>query len=317
MANRKIKYLFGPVPSRRLGISLGVDLVPHKTCSLNCIYCECGKTTHLTLERKQYFSTKDVIDELNEYLNSHPKLDFITFSGAGEPTLHAGIGEISNFIKRNFSEYKLALLTNGTLFYDSQVRKEVINIDIILPSLDAATASAFKKINHPHPALKIDAIIDGLVHLRTEFPGKIWLEVFIVPEINDNDNELLALREAIHRIKPDQVQLNTLDRPGTIEWVKPASQQQLEKIAEMLDWDTEIIAKFTKREEIASYNIDIENVILQMLRRRPCTVQDLTASLGKHENEINKYLETLLEKKIVVAKRMNRGNFFMIQTENF
>ncbi|OQX84351.1 radical SAM protein [candidate division KSB1 bacterium 4484_87] len=296
-------------------MSLGVDLVPHKTCSLNCVYCECGRTTNLTLKREQYVPTKDVINELQEYLGSRPKLDFVTFSGSGEPTLHAGIGEISDFIKKNYPHYKLALLTNGTLFYDSEVRTEVKDIDIILPSLDAATELSFKKINLPHPKLKIPTVIDGLVQLRSEFSGTMWLEVFIVPGINDNDDEIFALRDAIHRIKPDQVQLNTLDRPGTAEWVEAATQDELRRIAEMLDWETEIIANFKKREEIATYSTDIENAVLQMLRRRPCTVQDLSVSLGKHENEINKYIETLLKKGIIETKRMTRGNFFKLKTE--
>jgi len=303
------------VPSRRLGISLGVDLVPHKTCSLNCVYCECGKTTDLTVERKQYIPTTDVIEELGEFLKDRPKLDFITFSGSGEPTLHSGIGEICDFIKSNFPEYKLALLTNGTLFFDPAVRQEVKKIDIILPSLDAATEDIFKKINHPHRDLKINAIIDGIVKLRSEFTGKMWLEIFIVPGLNDTSEQIAALKDAVHFIQPDLVQLNTLDRPGTAEWVRQASKKTLEKIAEQLDWETEIIANFKKREQISSYSIDVENAILQMLRRRPCTTADLSASLGKHENEINKYIEALLEKNIIAAKRMSRGNFFLTQTE--
>lgn len=155
MSNYKYKYLFGPVPSRRLGISLGVDLVLHKTCSLNCIYCECGRTTNLTVQRNEYVPTEIVLSELNHFLASNPKLDYITFSGSGEPTLHSGIGEIVNYLKNNFPSYKIALLTNGTLFNQSKIRQEVKSIDLILPSLDAVSDKVFQKINQPFRELSI------------------------------------------------------------------------------------------------------------------------------------------------------------------
>jgi len=169
MANYQYKYLFGPVPSRRLGISLGVDLVPHKTCSLNCVYCECGRTTILTDERKEYVPTEMVLSELNHFLTTNPRLDFITFSGSGEPTLHSGLGNVIKFIKKNFPKYQVALLTNGTLFYSPNIREEVKQVDVILPSLDAASEEVFHKINRPVRGLKVQKVIDGLVQLRTEF----------------------------------------------------------------------------------------------------------------------------------------------------
>ena len=310
MKKYNYQYLFGPVPSRRLGISLGVDLVPHKTCSLNCVYCECGRTTNLTIERKEYVPTMSVLSELNHFLSTTPKLDYITFSGAGEPTLHSGIGEIVTFIKKNFPNYKLALLTNGTLFYRDEVRDELLPVDVMLPSLDAASDKVFRKINRPVRKLNIETIIEGLVKLRGEFSGEIWLEVFIVPGVNDTEQEIASLREAIHRIKPDQVQLNTLDRPGTAPWVTPATRAKLEAIAGQLDWDTRIIANFQQREQIASYNSDIESAILQTIRRRPCTMDDLSSALGLHPNEINKYLEALLERKKIRSEVMERGTFF-------
>ena len=152
-------YLFGPVPSRRLGISLGLDLVPHKTCSLNCIYCESGKTTNLTIERKEYIPTAVLISELTTFLKTKPKLDYITFSGAGEPTLHSDIGTIVTFIKKNYPDYQLALITNGTLFYLSKLRREVKPVDLILPSLDAVSEKTFKRINRSHRELAIKKII--------------------------------------------------------------------------------------------------------------------------------------------------------------
>lgn len=310
MSHNQYKYLFGPVPSRRLGISLGVDLVPHKTCSLNCIYCECGRTTNLTIERKEYVPTDTVLAELKTFLEPAPKLDYITFSGAGEPTLHSGIGEIVKFLKTNFNDYKIALLTNGTLFYQPGLIEEVRNIDLILPSLDAASDLIFKKLNRPFHKLKIDKIIDGLIQLRKQFTGQLWLEVLIVPGLNDTEEEIKQLKSHIQRIKPDRIQLNTLDRPGTVTWVKPATKDSLEKIAHQLGSQAEIIANFRQREEVASYNADVESTILQTIKRRPCTVEDLSSTLGLHQNEINKYIETLLSRNLIRSEILERGVFF-------
>lgn len=310
MSRKQYKYLFGPVPSRRLGISLGVDLVPHKTCSLDCVYCECGRTRQLTIERAELVPTDAVIAELKTFLAPNPQLDYITFSGAGEPTLHSGIGRITACLKENFPDYKIALLTNGTLFHDLRLIEEVQAIDLILPSLDAASDKVFRPINRPGQGLKIEAIVNGLAQLRKNFAGQIWLEIFIVPGLNDTDDEIEQLKNAIQRIEPDRVQLNTLDRPGAVAWIKPATKEQLEKIAQQLDYRAEIIANFQNRARVVSYNVDVESTILQTIQRRPCTVDDLAATLGLHPNEINKYIETLLSQKLIDANRLARGLFF-------
>lgn len=309
------QYLFGPVPSRRLGISLGIDLVSPKTCSLDCIYCECGKTTHLTIERKPFVPIKTVLAELHTFLAPGPKVDYITFSGSGEPTLHSGIGQIASYLKEKFPDYKIALLTNGTLFSQRRLIQEVQSIDLILPSLDAASESVFRKINRPERRLSIEGVINGLVQLRQNFRGQIWLEVFIIPGLNDSDAELHRLQLAIQRINPNRVQLNTLDRPGTVAWVKPAARHSLEIISSQLGRNAEIIANFQKREQISSYNINIESTILQTLKRRPCTVDDLSFVLGLHPNEINKYIETLLSQNLICAEILPRGIFFKLSRE--
>jgi wyosine [tRNA(Phe)-imidazoG37] synthetase (radical SAM superfamily) len=228
------KYLFGPVPSRRMGRSLGVDITPHKTCSLNCVYCECGRTTKLTLKRKEYVSAKEVIKELRDYLSTKPILDFVTFSGAGEPTLNSGIGEIIKFLKTEFPKYKTAVLTNSTLFNDRQARKDVLKADVIVPSLDAVSQELYEKINEPYGKLKAKELIAGLIQLRKEFKGEIWLEIFLVPGMNDTRTELDKFKDAISKIKPDKVQLNTLHRPGTKAWVKPLSSKKMDEISKYL-----------------------------------------------------------------------------------
>jgi len=312
MKKTSYKYLFGPVPSRRLGISLGVDLVTHKTCSLNCIYCECGATTHLTSERNEYVPTHIVLDELDDFLSNKPHLDYITFSGSGEPTLHSRLGDVVAHLKRFHGHYRIALLTNGTLFSQKKLLDEVKEIDLIIPSLDAVSEDVFQKINRPAKELSSNDLINGLIDLRKSFTGNIWLEVFIVPGINDSESEILKFNEVIKQIKPDKVQLNTLDRPATESWVQASSLEEIKSIASKLEGNVEIIARFKSREMIDSYNIDIQESIIRILKRRPCTAQDLSSVTGLHLNEINKYIETLLNKNIIQVERLSRGNFLKI-----
>jgi wyosine [tRNA(Phe)-imidazoG37] synthetase (radical SAM superfamily) len=308
----KHKYLFGPVPSRRLGVSLGVDLIPLKTCSLDCVYCECGKTTRLTVVRKEYLPQAAVLGELADYLSANPYLDFITFAGSGEPTLNSSLGEVAVYLKTNYPQYKLCLLTNGTLFTDLQVRADVAHIDLVIPSLDSATESGFKLINRPQKDLSCAAMIAGLIKLRAEFKGEIRLEIFIVPGINDTPNELAALKKAIKQIKPDRVQLGTLDRPGTEAWVEAADSQKMKEISAFLN-GAELIGAFQARQKIASFKEEHSKNILQTLRRRPCTINDLEQILDIHPAELQKYVHDLLERDKIEVENKERGAFLKIK----
>ncbi len=308
------KYLFGPVPSRRLGMSLGVDLVPRKVCSLDCVYCEVGKTTKLTLERKEYVLYDKVTAELEDYFKNNPDPDFITFSGSGEPTLNSRFGDILDFIKDKKPNIPIAVLTNGTLLYDPQVRKELSKADVVLPSLDAATESIFNKINKPARGLDLQKYIQGLIDFRKEFKGKIWLEIFFLPGYNLEPHELEALKKVIQQINPDSVQLNTLDRPGTVADLKPASVDQLKEVVKTWGMENvEIIASTAKREENKAYRKDLESVILETISRRPCTVDDLVKITGLNISEINKYLDVLEKKNIIETNIQKRGVFYQLK----
>ncbi|MBN1167306.1 MAG: radical SAM protein [Methanospirillaceae archaeon] len=239
-------HLFGPVLSRRLGRSLGVNLVPKKTCNYDCVYCECGPTTCLTAIRREYVPVHAVISELNRFLEQNPILDHITFGGYGEPTLNEGIGRIAEHLAVEYPRYRTALLTNGALFSDATVRNDVCEIDILLPSLDTVTDEVFSVINKPVPPITADTVITGLEALRDEYNGEIWLEIFIIPGLNDTAEEIEGLHEALARIRPDRVQLNTLDRPGVAGWVVPAAQSHLELIAEELDYPGVEVILFLK-----------------------------------------------------------------------
>jgi wyosine [tRNA(Phe)-imidazoG37] synthetase (radical SAM superfamily) len=306
-------YIFGPVPSRRLGISLGIDLVQPKTCQLNCIYCECGATTQLTTERRPYMPFQSVIDELHDYLSFHPAPEVVTFSGAGEPTLNSEIGRIIFFIKNVFPKQRIAVLTNGVNLSDVDVRSELMAADIVIPSLDAVSDAVFRRINRPHFDLNLGKIISGLVQFRRNYKGAMWLEVFIVPGLNDSPQELMLFKEVILQIAPDKIQLNTLDRPGTVEFIRAATQDELEDIIDCWDMDNvEIIAR-TSRRSIASYREDIESAIVQTLARRPLTLADLSEMLGLHSNEINKYLDVLEESQRIEPVIQNRGIFYRLK----
>ena len=308
------KYLFGPVPSRRLGMSLGIDLVPQKVCSLNCVYCECGSTTQLTIDRKEYVPYDIVTQELVHYFQNNTAPDYITFSGSGEPTLNSRIGDIIQFIKHNIPSIPIAVLTNGTLLYQKQIRKELLEADVVLPSLDAASDLTFRKINRPFHDLDIDKYIKGLVDFRNEFKSQIWLEVFIIPGYNDNSNDLDLLKKAFKRINPDNIQLNTLDRPGAVSKIRSASREELQKIIDYWQLENvEIVAKSSKRKDVQSYREDIGTAILETIQRRPCTLDDLAKILGLHINEINKYLDVLESDGKIESTRQNRGIFYKVK----
>jgi len=316
------KYLFGPVPSRRLGMSLGVDLVPHKVCSLDCVYCECGATTKLTSDRKEYVLYDKVIAELAHFFENNPDPDYITFSGSGEPTLNSRLGDVLNYIKTNKPGIPVAVLTNATLLYQEKVRMELLKADLILPSLDAASEEVFAKINKPHTSLNIESYIKGLVDFREMYSGQIWLEVMILPGYNDSPSELEKISDTFLCINPDKIQINTLDRPGTDSTLIPASRKMLEEIK--LYWERklriesrkipiEIIASVNSSKDTKSFRSDMETAILETISRRPCTVEDLAEILGNQIVEINKYLRILEDANLIERKTQERGVFYQIK----
>jgi len=292
-------------------MSLGVDLVPHKVCSLDCIYCECGQTTKLTLERKEYVLYDKVTEELDQFFAENPDPDYITFSGAGEPTLNTRIGDVIRHIKRIRPGVSLAVLTNGTLLWRKDVRNELLEADLVLPSLDAATEETFRKINRPFPELDMARYINGLIAFRREFDGMIWMEVLILPGINDSLIDLKNLKHALEMIAPDRIQLNTLDRPGVLQEIRAATHSEMKHFAEILDLENiEIIAASPERKHIKAYRSDTESAVLETISRRPCTVEDLTKILGMHINEVNKYLDVLDAENKVTSERQERGVFY-------
>jgi wyosine [tRNA(Phe)-imidazoG37] synthetase (radical SAM superfamily) len=307
-----INYVFGPVASRRLGISLGVDIIPFKTCTLDCIYCECGRTTDLTVERQRFVEPRVILEEVKEAVTRNPHIEYITFSGSGEPTLNKDIGTMISGIKQ-ITPIPIAILTNGTLLYKEVVRKEILQADLVLPSLDAATQDTFALINRPHNELAINTIINGLIDFRKTFKGEIWLEVFIAKDLNDSDRELAEIYRVIKEIRPHRVQLNSLDRPPAYEHVYPVDIDTLERIKEKwqdLPMPVEIIKRIRKREEIASFNRNLENNMLNTIKRRPLTIDDLVTLTGKKRLELFKYLDVLEKEKKIYPRIVGDKIFY-------
>ncbi len=270
-------FLFGPVPSRRLGRSLGVDLIPRKTCPFDCIYCEVGPTTARTAGRRN-FETEAIIRELEGYLaGPHPALDFITLAGSGEPTLNLGLGRIIEAAK-SLTATPLAVLTNGALLHLPAVRRELAAADVVLPSLDAGSEETFQAINRPLQGFTLTRLRQGLRAFRREYRGQIWLEIMLVPGLNDGEAELAALRDCIREIAPDKVQLNTPVRPGVEDWVKPLSSEEMAAIAAFLGGPVEVIAAFDRGPAAGLSPSDGQ--FLEALARRPMTAVDLAKVLG-------------------------------------
>lgn len=311
-----MKYIFGPVPSRRLGLSLGVDLVPPKTCSMDCIYCESGRTTCLTLRRREYVKTADVIEELDQFLIHSPALDYITFSGAGEPTLHSGIGIVMRHLKENYPKYKICLLTNGTLLGNDELLNELLPLDLIIPSLDAAIESIFQKVSRPISGISVSELIDSFVKFRKSSKALFWLEIFVLPGVNDSAVSIKALAEAVRRIKPDKIQLNTLDRPGAETWVRKANEDELKPFIRVFEMfvPVEVIGRYTIGNVENDFLMKNGSVgrIIELIRRRPCTLEDITKALYLSRDEALSLLKPLVEDGRVKTEQLERGCFYKI-----
>ncbi|MDD5595252.1 MAG: radical SAM protein [Candidatus Omnitrophica bacterium] len=239
-----MKYIYGPVTSRRLGKSLGLSLTPYKVCSFDCLYCQLGRTTEVTLEKKDYIAIDEILEELKSWFLQHsqevPELKYITFSGSGEPTLNINIGKLIQEIKK-ITPVPIAVITNASLLSDSSIRQAILSADLIVPSLDAVTMSVFQRIDRPHADIKIEEVINGLIELRKEFKKEIWLEIMLVSGVNDDIRQIRKFQEVIEKIKPDKIQLNSPVRTTADADIFPVDKKKLERIKEELGEKCEIV----------------------------------------------------------------------------
>jgi wyosine [tRNA(Phe)-imidazoG37] synthetase (radical SAM superfamily) len=288
----KYRYLFGPVHSRRLGLSLGIDLVPMKTCTYSCIFCQLGRTMRQTITRKEYVPAAEVINELTEYLEHGGEADYLSFSGSGEPTLHSKLGLMIAQAKQ-ISRIPVAVLTCGSLLFDARVRNELALADVVLPSLNAISPDTFRAINRPHGKLPIAWIIKGLTKFRGEYKGQLWLEIMLVKGMNDQPEEIAALRQTIADIKPDKVHLNTVVRPPTERGALPLTSAELNAIAEQLGPPAEVIAdSATITKPPAEPHLLSE--VVNLLARHPATMEQIVDYLHGQPEKILSALDSLV-----------------------
>ncbi len=292
-------YLFGPVLSRRLGLSMGVDLLRSKTCNLDCIYCELGRTHCLTQQRDRFVPPDRVLREIKARRDE--AFDHLTFAGSGEPTLSTDLGEIIRASKK-LVDVPVAVIMNSTLLTSPDVRKEVAAADVVLPSLDAASKKTFQAINQPAPGLRIEDIIEGLKEFRKEFSGEIWLEVMLVKGINEHEADMIA--KAAESISPDRIQLNTVVRPPA-EPVEPLSEEEMQEMlnifqgAELIpDWDWRVPSLCRTR-------------LLELLSRRPCTIEEICALLDLESSDAIKYCK-IMEREGKIQRRMHGGKLYFL-----
>ena len=309
MASGK-KYFYGPVPSRRLGRSYGVDIVPFKVCTIDCVYCQLGKTTDRTIKRKDYGPIEPILAELRETLAEGLEADFITIAGSGEPTLNSRLGELIDGIKK-ITDIPVAIITNGTLLYKEDVRADCAKADVVMPSLDAGDEQTFQKVNRPHRDISIENLISGLCAFREEFAGRIWLEVFFVEGLNTEDEQIAKIRDAIELIRPDKIQLNTAVRPTAEAGIKRLDAERLQAIAARLGPKCEVVADFS----LSHHGRGLENKaedVLSILKRRPCSLNDICSGLGIGRNEALKYVTGLQHKGIIHSEKKDGRIFFKV-----
>jgi wyosine [tRNA(Phe)-imidazoG37] synthetase (radical SAM superfamily) len=285
-------FVYGPVPSRRLGFSLGVDILPFKTCTLDCVYCQLGPSSRTTARRRAFFDPKAVLGQVRKALASGARIDHITFSGSGEPTLNSSLGEIIRGIKE-MTDIPVVVLTNGTLLHRRDVRRELREADVVIPNLDAATPGLFARVNRPDKALRLDRMFEGLAAFRREFKGEIWLEVMLVAGVNDAPTHVRRLRKIIDAIGADKVQLNTVVRPPAERTARPLSENRMKAIGKALGPTCEITVTFPKKAQPPS-RAGLERSILAIVRRRPVTASDIAVSLGRNPAQIAEALASLV-----------------------
>lgn len=306
-ATVKARHLvYGPVPSRRLGRSLGVDLVPFKTCTYDCVYCQLGRTTHKTLQREQWVDVETVMAQIRAGLERHP--DVIALAGSGEPTLHAGIGDVIAGLKR-LTSVPVAVITNGSLLMEPEVRRALLGADIVMPSLDAPTEALFRLINRPCGGVRLSDVVDGMVAFRSEYRGQLWLEVMLLAGITGIASEVEQLAKLSARLEPDRIQLTTAVRPPAESFAEPVSESALADFAR----------RFTPRAEVmgsvlpATFDGEATRAdILALLSHRPCSTSDAASGLGIHHDEALKALSALVMEGAVSLHTHDRNAFYTV-----
>ncbi len=276
-----MNYVFGPVPSRRLGQSLGIDTIPLKTCNWNCVYCQLGRSVPLTNERREYFPRQDILDEVEIALSSHKagEIDWLTFVGSGEPTLHSGIGWLIRQVKA-LTDLPVAVITNGALLYLPEVREELAPVDAVLPTLDAGNPRLYRKINRPHPGITYERLVDGLIAFRKEYQGMLWVEVMLVRGLNDTQEALHEIAAVLERVQPDEVHINLPTRPPAETWVLPPDEEGLIRALAILGEIARVVHPAEGSFDLSGFE-SVVDAIVSIITRHPMREDELRRTLEK------------------------------------
>lgn len=304
---RKPKYLYGPVPSRRLGRSLGVDIIPYKICTYDCIYCQLGRTTQKTVERKEYVPFADVKKDIEDTLSRGVKADYITISGSGEPTLHSKLHHLTRAIKE-MTDIPLAVITNGSLLGDAAVRDALAYADLVVPSLDAGDETMFAYVNRPHPEITFENMVTGLVDFRQQFRNTMWLEVLLLDGTPGLDAGVEKIAQLTERIQPDMVQLNTVARPPAEDFAGRVPMSKMRRLARLFPVKTECIAPYQGDKTVSGRAATDD--VFALIRRRPCSLYDVARGLGISHNEALKHLDALIERGCIRTRVKNSELFY-------
>jgi wyosine [tRNA(Phe)-imidazoG37] synthetase (radical SAM superfamily) len=303
-------YVYGPVPSRRLGKSLGIDPLPSKTCNYQCIYCQLGKTTIFTNKRKNYCPKQDIIKEIDKVLTKDEhNFDYLTFVGSGEPTLYKDLGELIQFAKKRTNR-PICAITNGSLLSEKTVRDILLDVDLVLPTLDAGNNKTFRLINRPHPEITFDKLIRGFMEFKESFTKKFWIEVMLVREANDSKDELLQIKSRLDDIQPDRIDINVPIRPPAEKWVKKPRDSMLQLLDDIFGDYKDI--NFPEMGTFGKFSSDFEKEFLSIIQRHPMRQEQIIKTFKTSKNTESNILKMLdiLEGKKIIQKNIYQGMVF-------
>ncbi len=286
----KFDYIYGPVPSRRLGLSLGISPIPNKTCNYACIYCQLGRTNPMINSREMFFDVEDILNEFDHAISANIVFDVITIVGEGEPTLYLGLGKLIQGIKERI-EKPVAVITNGALLYHKQVQKELMPADIVLPSLDAPDERRYKEVNRPHKSLKYEEVVKGLVAFSNEYSGELWIEIMLIKGMNDDAESMIGFKRILSQVKYDRLYINTPVRPPCEDFVEPVNQETMNHAMDVLKG---LSIDFLASNGFASEIEDHIEAILSIIKRHPMNQYEITTFLKSRRcNDIDGILKSL------------------------
>jgi wyosine [tRNA(Phe)-imidazoG37] synthetase (radical SAM superfamily) len=301
------QYLFGPVPSRRLGRSLGVDLIPFKTCTMDCIYCQLGETPCAVSQRGDYVPMQDVLAELDRWNKADGQADHITLAGSGEPTLHSHFGDVFRWVKDN-SDIQSVLLTNGTLLHFPEVRQEAALADKVKVTLSAWDEASFREIHRPAEGVTFDLLVSGERAFREGYSGELSVEVFIVDGINSHPSQVRKISEAVSAIHPDRVDINTVIRPPAVEGVAAVPEDHLKELAQLFGEKASVTPAFRKQ-GFASMDVS-EEAVLGLISRHPATCGQLAEEYNLPEDLMLKTLAEMMKSGLLLSEKREGETYY-------